>query len=130
MKETNTKERFIQLRSEGMSFDKIALELKISKPTLINWSKELQAEIHNLKSIRKDAILEECQIRSENRLMLIGQTLNKLEGELGKRDFSDILTHKLLEQIEKLNEQISLVEQSLEFKDKDCLGYTNAPWSI
>ena len=37
-----TKERFIELRAKGWSFDKIAKETGKAKQTLIDWSKELQ----------------------------------------------------------------------------------------
>jgi len=41
MKDQQTKEKFIELRAKGLSFDKISRELRISKQTLINWSKKL-----------------------------------------------------------------------------------------
>ena len=44
-----TKERFIELRAKGWSFDKIAKEIGKAKQTLIDWSKELQDEIANRK---------------------------------------------------------------------------------
>jgi transcriptional regulator len=48
MELTESKQRFIELRAKGWSFDKIAKELDKAKQTLINWSKELQDEIANL----------------------------------------------------------------------------------
>ena len=46
-----TKERFIELRAKGWSFDKIAKEIGKAKQTLIDWSKELQDEIANRKAL-------------------------------------------------------------------------------
>lgn len=37
MKDYKTKERFIELRAQGLSFDSIARELEVSKPTLIQF---------------------------------------------------------------------------------------------
>lgn len=51
MKDQETKERFVELRAKGWSFDRIARELKVSKQTLINWSRELALQIGNLKAI-------------------------------------------------------------------------------
>lgn len=47
------KNEFLELRAGGMSYDKIAQKLGVSKQTLINWSKELEkrdlSEIPTLK---------------------------------------------------------------------------------
>jgi len=48
MKEQTVKERFLALRAQGLSFEKIARQLKVSKQTLINWSREFRYEISNL----------------------------------------------------------------------------------
>lgn len=42
MKDHETVEKFIKLRSEGKSFDKIAKLIKVSKPTLISWGKNMK----------------------------------------------------------------------------------------
>ncbi len=44
MKNLSLKERFVELRAKGHSYSSIAKELKKSKQTIINWSKELQFE--------------------------------------------------------------------------------------
>ena len=41
--------RFLTLRAEGKSYDAISQELKISKPTLIQWSKLFENEIKDLQ---------------------------------------------------------------------------------
>jgi predicted XRE-type DNA-binding protein len=46
---TEKQQRFIILRAESLSFDKISDDLKISKPTLIQWSKLFQKEIQELQ---------------------------------------------------------------------------------
>lgn len=45
MKDMQNKENFIRLRAEGFSFDKIAAEMGISKPTLIKWNQEFSKEV-------------------------------------------------------------------------------------
>ena len=57
MKTKDEKEKFIELRASGLSFDKIASMLNISKPVLISWSVEFQKEIKNLEYFRYQAIL-------------------------------------------------------------------------
>ena len=49
---TNPQSLFIGLRAEGKSFSAIAQELKVSKPTLIHWSKLFENEIKDLQAFR------------------------------------------------------------------------------
>ena len=44
MTHLETQNRFVGLRAEGWSFDRIAQELGVSKPTLIDWSRKYQLE--------------------------------------------------------------------------------------
>jgi len=57
MKKAKDKEQFIELRAEGRSYADIAVALHVSKPTLIAWSKELQNEVANARTLRLDASL-------------------------------------------------------------------------
>ena len=42
MHNEKTVQRFVELRSQGWSFARIATELNVSKPTLIQWSRKHQ----------------------------------------------------------------------------------------
>jgi intein-encoded DNA endonuclease-like protein len=101
-----TKERFIELRAKGLSFDKISKDLKVSKQTLIDWSKDLEEEIRNLKALELEALLEKYYLLKENRIQTFGDLLSKLKTELLKRDFTDLSTDKLLDLILKYESQI------------------------
>jgi transcriptional regulator len=106
MKPQSTKETFIELRAKGFSFDRIAKELKTSKQTLIDWSKELQDEIANRKALELEALYESFYLLKEYRLKNFGNLLNKIEKELQARDLSDVATDKLLELFLKYNSQL------------------------
>lgn len=97
MEDRKKKETFIELRAAGLSFDKIAKRLKVCKQTLIDWSKELEEEIANLKAVELEALYEKYFLLKENRLQTFGELLARLKAELEKRDFSDIPTDKLLD---------------------------------
>ena len=45
MHDEKTVERFVELRSQGWPFTRLAAELQVSKPTLINWSRKHQFQI-------------------------------------------------------------------------------------
>jgi hypothetical protein len=101
-----TKERFIELRAKGWSFDKIAKETGKAKQTLIDWSKELQNEIANRKASELEALYETYYLMRENRLQTFGAMLTKIKEEVDRRNLSDVPTDKLLELLLKYNSQV------------------------
>ena len=101
-----TKERFIELRAKGWSFDKIAKEIGKAKQTLIDWSKDLQDEIANRKALELEALYESYYLLKENRLQTFGAMLNKIKKEVESRDLSDVPTDKLLDLFLKYNSQV------------------------
>jgi hypothetical protein len=106
MESIKTKERFIELRAMGWSFDKIAKETGKAKQTLIDWSKELQDEIANLKAMELEALYQNYYLLKENRLQTFGAMLTKIKAEVDQRDLSDVPTDKLLELLIKYNNQV------------------------
>jgi len=92
-----TKERFMELRAKGWSFDKIAKELGKAKQTLIDWSKELQDEIANRKALELEALYERHYLLTEAKINKYGAILSKITTELEERDFKNVSTGRLLE---------------------------------
>jgi restriction endonuclease Mrr len=137
MESIKTKERFIELRAKGWSFDKIAKETGKAKQTLIDWSKELQDEIANLKALELEALYESYYLLKENRLQTFGVMLTKIKAEVERRDLSDVPTDKLLELLLKYNSQVkeeivepifkSSEEMVEERKDRELLDELTAP---
>lgn len=105
-----TKERFIELRAKGYSFDKIAKELGKAKQTLIDWSKELQDEIANRKALELEALYESYYLLKEAKIKKYGTILSKITDELESRNFSNVPTGRLLElyllYFERLSQEI------------------------
>lgn len=105
--ETNEKkEKFIQLRAKGYSFDKIAKKLKMSKQTLIDWNKEFEEEISNFKAMELELLYEKYYLTREQRLQTFGQMLSRLKDEIDIRNLSEIPTDKLLELFLKYNDKV------------------------
>ena len=136
MKDRQTQEQFIELRAKNWSFDRIAKELKVSKQTLINWSREFQLEISNLRALELDALQEKFALTKMKRLELFGEKLNSLKGEFDKRNLTDLSTEKLLEFILKYGSTLKSEEVMVEFRQKEDvtenlmknLGHTVARW--
>ena len=93
MESIDIKERFIELRAKGYSFDKIAKELSKAKQTLIDWSKELQDEIANVKALELEALYEKYYLLKESKITNYGAILSKITTELKDRDFSKVNTY-------------------------------------
>lgn len=100
------KERFIELRAKGWSFDKIAKELGKAKQTLIDWSKELEEEIANCKALELEALYEKYYILKEHRITSFGKVVGALNKEIESRDLSEVPTDKLLELLLKYSNQL------------------------
>jgi len=116
METLETKETFIELRAKGYSFDKIAKELGKAKQTLIDWSKELEDEIANLKALELEALYEKHYLQKETRLQVFGELLSKIKAEALSRDLSDVPTDKLLDLLLKYSNQVT--EEIIEPKFK------------
>ncbi|KKS52559.1 MAG: hypothetical protein UV19_C0017G0004 [Parcubacteria group bacterium GW2011_GWA2_42_28] len=112
MSEIEDKEKFIELRAKGMSFARISDAIKISKPTLIKWSQELEIEIQNMRAIEQEALREKYLITKEKRLEMLGVSLDKIKEEIATRDLSEISTEKLFHLNIKLLQEIKGEEAS------------------
>jgi len=93
---TKLKERFIELRGDGLSYAAIAKQLEVSKPTLITWSRELEFEVQNACAMRMDGLLETFAISKAKRVEAFGKRLQAIMAELDKRDLKDVNTKTLL----------------------------------
>ncbi len=89
------KERFIELRAEGMSYADIAQALHISKPTLIAWSKELQREVANARTLRLDTLFSKYTVAQVKRIEVFGKRLDAILAELDTRNLADVKTETL-----------------------------------
>ena len=116
MKSNNEKEKFIELRASGLSFDKISEMLKISKPVLISWNVEFKKEINNLEYLRYQAILEQYKLIQEKRIEFLSIQLNKVNDAISKKNFEDSSLKELISIRKDLN-----IELLFEIKDKNYL---------
>lgn len=50
------RERFLEMRTRGLSFNKISKEINVSKPILIGLGKGLEMEIGNRRDLEMEAL--------------------------------------------------------------------------
>lgn len=91
------KNRFVHLRAKGLSYAKIAKELKVSTSTLTNWNQELLEEIAKAKAMELEALQEEYFMLKEGRIRLLGGQLKTIQEEISGRDLSKVSTERLME---------------------------------
>lgn len=113
-----TKQQFIELRAEGMSYDKIAKKLKVSKTTLIAWSREYEVDIANLQTIALEALQECYKVGQQHRLELWSEQLEMVRKELKTRGLGDIPTPKLIELLDTLSQKLKDEAVSVRFKSE------------
>lgn len=107
--------RFVELRAAGHSYNKIAAKLKVSKPTLIKWSREFSNDLNNAKAMELEAIREEFMLSREHRLRIMGTQLNKLTQEVLKRDLNEVPTWRIFDMQRKIIAQIAKEDGDMEF---------------
>jgi hypothetical protein len=106
MKDHETQARFVELRSKGWSFARIALELDVSRPTLIKWSRKFQFEISNQRAVELEALQEQLIANRETRARLLAESLRQVEEELKKRNLTEVSTGRLFTIADSLRRQI------------------------
>ena len=106
MKDQETVQKFIELRSRGVSFARIAEQLGVAKSTLILWSREHQHLIQNLRTIEWEEFVDNTLVSKQERLKAIAEQLRRLDAELAHRDLASIPTPRLQTMAEQLRRRL------------------------
>lgn len=106
MKNNHEKNKFIELRAKGLSFDKISAELNISKPTLLQWNAEFSREIANKSYLEFETLLSQYQLAKKMRIDAFAAMLEKAMNELKSRSLEGLSTKDLLGFIFSLESKI------------------------
>jgi len=101
------RDRFLELRAEGASYDRISRELGVSKHTLINWGRRYAGTIASLQAIHLAALADEDQIVRRQRIEPLGRQLQIVRAELAARNLGDVSTPRLMDMLLKLTKAIA-----------------------
>jgi len=118
MKDNKTKERFIELRGQGLPLAKIAAELDVSKPTLISWERNFKEEIENVRAIELEAMYDKYYLSTRKKVEFFGDVLSRIQGELETRDLSTIPTDKLFAMYAHFYREAQHTLPKIEFRDE------------
>ena len=113
MEMTKTQREFILLRADGISFDKIAIQLKVSKASLIQWSKLFEDEIKEIQFEAFIKIKELYTFSTQSRYKKLLEQLTIIDNgiesaDLSKVSIKDLFTIKndILMQVDKIENKI------------------------
>ena len=101
MKAQEEVRKFIQLRAEGLSYEKTARRLGISKWTLMNWGKKYESEIADLKTARLEALREQYCLSVEAKVQMWGRIVNEISLELANKRLYRVTPDTLLDMLIK-----------------------------
>ena len=102
--------RFIELRGKGMSFQKIADEIGVSKPTLIKWNGELLEQVKEAQYMELENLVEQYGLFRKKRFEVYCKALNSALKEFQERaetgELKNVPTDKLLNLVEQLEKRV------------------------
>ena len=113
MEMTKQQREFILLRADGVSFAKIATKLKVSKASLIQWSKLFEDEIKEIQFEAFIKIKELYVFNTQSRYKNLLEQLKIIDDgivntDLSKATIKDLFTIKndILMQVDKIENKI------------------------
>ena len=103
MHNPETKNEFLKLRAQGLSFDRISSRLHVSKPTLLAWNRQQLSRCRGPRALELKAIEESLPAQE---LLRCTMSLRAVEQELASRGFREIPTDQLQRYATVLRERI------------------------
>lgn len=97
MKPAETKQEFIRLRAEGLSYRAIQERLDVSKSTCQKWESLYKENIAELKADQMNELYNAYGMTKEARIKKLGNTLDRLQTALDGIDLKDLPPEKLLD---------------------------------
>jgi len=98
------KDRFVQMRAAGCTFERISAALDVSKPTLIKWWAAFKKRIADLEYANAQALLEKYRLNRQAQLEELVEELARIKAEIKLRDITKVNMAMLLE-LEKNREE-------------------------
>ncbi len=104
---------FILLRADGISYDKIALQLKTSKATLIQWSKLFEDEIKDIQFQSFLQIKETYSYSQKSKYETLLKQLNKIDDAILEADLTGTQLKDLFAIKNNISSQLEAIEKRI-----------------
>ena len=85
MRDTATKQKFVELRANDKSLRAIAKQLKVSKDTAAAWDKKFATEIATRKNEQLQDLYKEYGMVKEARIRRLGEIIQALDAEIDRK---------------------------------------------
>lgn len=95
-KTSEIKEKFIELRARGYSYEKISDQIGVSKPTLVKWNRDFSVQIEQMESDEMYALCERFRVARQHRVERFSTLLDRIDEQLANRNLSDVDTDRLV----------------------------------
>src|SRR6266704_4450971 len=99
-------DQFVELRAQGWSFSHIASELRVSKRTLVEWSRLFAADIQSFRDAGRELLLEKVTASREEDLNRLLRFQKDVEDELASRQISTVPIERLFQIAAELRKEI------------------------
>jgi len=96
MKDQAVKDKFIEMRAQGLSYRVIGRELSLSTRTLNVWNHKFAREIRRVRGEDLDELHEKYLELKKHRVAALVSIIERAQSELSRRDFSELTTGELL----------------------------------
>jgi len=110
-------QQFLTLRADGLSLDKIAKEINITKPTLIKWSSLLADELNDLKALSMLALKEEYKYTQKSKYETLLKHLKKIDKAIEDKDLSSVSIKDLMLLKNDILDKLNHTELNTNFKN-------------
>jgi len=107
MHSRSTRDEFLKLRLQGLSFAAIGRRLHVSKPTLIAWSKQSKPLLDDAMARHRFTRIDDAASRLSAQLAALKRKHDFLKHELLSRSLREIPTHDLETLLGQCTEKIS-----------------------
>lgn len=94
--------QFVAKRAQGLSFEKIAQELGITKNTLLTWQGELYSQIKEQEFFEVQELTEQFRVTRRDRFEVTARLLGAVRDELARRANAEQLTDLPLDKLVNL----------------------------
>lgn len=101
----------VRLRALGNSYDAIAKELVVSKPTIMNVCDARATDIDSMAKATVDTANQDFVYATEQRSKIYRELIGKLHTEITSRDISTVSTERLFTMLERTERSLSTIEQ-------------------
>ncbi|MDR1976001.1 MAG: hypothetical protein LBQ18_03315 [Campylobacteraceae bacterium] len=128
---TDKQKEFLLLRADGLSYDKIAVKLKISKFTAIQWGRIFKTDIDDLRFQSLATLKEQYQFTKKAKYEKLLQHLNRIDEALSSIQLETVQPKDLWQMRNDIIEQLEQIEKRTHFSktnliEKNVLGENEA----